>query len=353
VLRSSLFHQGTTNTTHRNIPFTAILLLVLQHSLQRLQHSLSILALVYLLSILENDMTAFLQRLPPELVLDCLSRVDYTPGCLNTLRLVSSDFNKLLQQYEHSLAVEIIRLQFAPKVLTKYPGLDGKNIGFKTLDELYVRLYTLFRLERNCHSIRRREGKEAAWMRPEWMNLQQAGLHLLYHLYDAGNHKDQAHIIRSLPPTSLAVLLLTLHLSIHQLRADGPALLIPTSPLLHGMLRFEVELCCQELILQRGPGFLDALLCHCPHAIKLLEAEIRNMEVRQLPLEGTPAQKTLIAECRCQLANTLGTNVEDNRRDMWSVLERIGGILDEADIVKVIKGEELMTRKRQDSGVGL
>lgn len=300
-----------------------------------------------------RSVAPLLHSLPPELLLDSISRLDYTPRCLSTLRLVCRDFNQILQQYEHSLALQVIRLQFPRNILANHPGLDGKNISFKTLDELYVRLSTLFRLERNCHSIRRREGKEAAWMRPEWMNLQQAGLHLLYYLYDAGNHEDQSNIIRSLPPTSLAILLLTLHLSIHQLRADGPDLFNPTSPLLHGMLRFEVELCCQELILQRGPGFLDALLCHCPHAIKLLEAEIRNMEARQLPSEGTLIQKTLIAECRCRLANTLGTNVEDNRRDMWSVLERIGGILDEADIVKVIKGEELMTRKRQDSGVGL
>jgi hypothetical protein len=148
-------------------------------------------------------------------------------------------------------------------------------------------------------------------------------------------------------------LLLSLHLSIHQLRADGPNLLIPTSPLLHGMLRFEVELCCQELILQHGPSFLDALLCHCPYTVKLLEAEVRDMEARQLPSEdGNPSQKTLIAECRCRLADTLGTNVEDNRKDMWSILERIGA-LDEGDVVKVIKGEELVTRRRQDSGVGL
>jgi hypothetical protein len=317
-------------------------------------------------------MAALLHHLPPELMLDSISRLDYTPGCLDTLRLVCRNLNNLLQQYEHSLALEVIRLQFPPNVLAKHPGLVGRNIGFKTLDELYVRLYTLFRLERNCYSIRRREGKEAAWMRPEWMNLQQAGMHLLYRLSDAGkcpfmglakslthasltgDHEESAKIIRSLPPTSLAILLLTLHLSIHQLRADGPDLLIPTSPLLHGMLRYEVELCCQELVLQRGPGFLDALLCHCPHAVKRLEAEVRNMEARQLPSEdGMPTQKTLIAECRCRLADTLGTNVEDNRRDMWSVLERIGGTLDEADIVKVIKGEELITRMRQDPGVEL
>jgi hypothetical protein len=49
-------------------------------------------------------------------------------------------------------------------------------------------MHTLLRLERNCHSIRRREGKEAAWMRPEWISLQQTGMHLLYRLYDAGKY---------------------------------------------------------------------------------------------------------------------------------------------------------------------
>lgn len=116
------------------------------------------------------------------------------------------------------------------------------------------------------------------------------------------------------------------------------------------MLRFEVEVCSQELILQHGPSFLDALLCHCPHAIKSLEKEVRGIEARQMSSDGMPCQKTLIAECRCALANTLGTSTEDNRTDMWMVLERIG-TLDEADVVKVINGEEL--RKRQDSGVGL
>ncbi|CAD0083160.1 unnamed protein product, partial [Aureobasidium vineae] len=293
--------------------------------------------------------------LPPELILDSLSRIDYTPGCLDGLRLVCRNFNKLLRQYEHSLAVEIIRLQFPSDVLAKHPGLQEPNtsIGFNTLDGLHTRICTLSRLERNCHNIRRREVKEAAWMRPEWINLQQAGMHLLYRLYDAGNHENKSRIIRSLPRTSLAILLLTLHLCIQQLRADGPSLLIPTSPLLHGMLRFEVEVCCQELILQYGPSFLDALLCHCPHAIALLETEVRNIEARQLPSEdGRASEKTLIAECRCRLAEASGTNVEDNRTDMWNVLERIG-TLDEADVVRVIRGEELVVRKRQDSGVGL
>ncbi|TIA62340.1 hypothetical protein D6C77_02837 [Aureobasidium pullulans] len=298
---------------------------------------------------------SLLLSLPPELILESLAQVDYTPGHLDQLRLVCRDFNDLLQQYEHSLSFEIIRLQCPLNILAKYPGLHapGSSLGFKTLDELYMRFNTLFRIERNCHNIRRREGKEAAWMRPEWVNLQQAGMHLLYRIHDSKSHENKAQIIKSLPPTSLAILLLTLHLCVHQLRSDGPCILIPTSPLLHGMLRFEVELCTQELILHHGPSYQDALLCHCPHAISLLETEVRNMETRQLPSEdGKVAQRTLIAECRCRLAETLGSDVEDNRKDMWSILERIGSLTEE-DVVKVIRGEELITRKRQDSGVGL
>lgn len=318
------------------------------------------------------ERTSLLSCLPPELILNSLSHIDYAPGCFNDLRLVCRDFNKILLRFEHSLAVEIIRLQLPPGILAKHPGLQisETKIGFNTLDELCIRMCTLFRIERNCHNIRRREGKEAAWMRPEWINLHQAGMHLLYRLHDAGrfiyrsarvldshpttgNHETKSQVIRSLPSTSLAILLLTLYLCIQQLRADGPTLLTPTSPLLHGMLRFEVELCCQELILENGPSFLDALLCHCPNAIALLESETRNMEARQLPSEdGKAREKTLIAECRCRLADLLGTNVEDSRGAMWSILERIG-MLDEADIVKVIRGEDLVTRTRQDSGVGL
>jgi hypothetical protein len=129
--------------------------------------------------------TSSLCNLPPELILNSLARIDYTPGCLDTIRSVCRDFDNLLRQFEHSLTVDIVHLQFPPGVLAKHPGLHNMSVGFKTLDELHVRMHTLFRLERNCHSIRRREGKEAAWMRSEWIHLQQTGLHLLYRLYDA------------------------------------------------------------------------------------------------------------------------------------------------------------------------
>lgn len=129
--------------------------------------------------------------LPPELILGIFARIKYRPSYHNQLRLVCREFHGLLQQYEHSLAVETVQLHFPFGILAKFPGLHRPetSISLRTLDELHMRLCTLFRLERNCHNIRRREGKEAAWMRLEWINLQQAGMHLLYRLHDAGSFR--------------------------------------------------------------------------------------------------------------------------------------------------------------------
>jgi hypothetical protein len=116
------------------------------------------------------------------------------------------------------------------------------------------------------------------------------------------------------------------------------------------MLRFEIELCCQELLLHHGPAFLDSLLCHSAPAIRLLEAEIHGMADRQ----SQSRHRTLIAELRCAMAGCMGTDVGENCRDMWAVMGKIGR-LSEDDVVRVVVGEGLVAaaRKRQDSGVGL
>lgn len=133
--------------------------------------------------------------LPSEIILDSLARIKYTPGHLSRLRLVCRKFDQLLKQYEHSLALQIVRLQFPENILLRFPGLcprgsglRGSAITSKILDQIYVRLCTLSRIERNCHNIRFREGKQAAWMRPEWINVQSAGMYLLYRLHDSGKH---------------------------------------------------------------------------------------------------------------------------------------------------------------------
>lgn len=148
-------------------------------------------------------------------------------------------------------------------------------------------------------------------------------------------------------------MLFTLILSVHQLRSDGPDILLPTRPLTFDVLRFEVELACEELLLQHGPAYHDALLCHSESAIRLLELEVKGMEARQLPQDGKPSPKTLIAELRCALADTLKSDVRDNGEDMWSTLANIQSFLDADDLIKIVNGYELEFRKRQDSGVGL
>jgi hypothetical protein len=136
----------------------------------------------------QQQQPSLLLSLPTELILSTLAHIDYTHGHLKQLHNVCRNFHSVLSQYEQSLAIEIMRLQFPANMLARYPGLyiSGAPLSFKTLDELSIRMHTLSRVERNCYSIQRRHGKEAAWMRSEWINVQQAGLHLLYRLSDSG-----------------------------------------------------------------------------------------------------------------------------------------------------------------------
>jgi len=122
-------------------------------------------------------------------------------------------------------------------------------------------------------------------MTPRWTKIQEVGLGLLYRLQDCGKgeahvvpcsllksfsvcSEDQAMLIRTLPATSLAVLLFTLFISIHQLRADGPDIIHHQSPVQVPAFRAELELACEELMLQHGADYLVLLLDHNVRAVK-------------------------------------------------------------------------------------
>lgn len=57
-------------------------------------------------------------------------------------------------------------------------------------------------------------------------------------------------------------------ISIQQLRADGPDILHHQSPVQVRAFRVEIELACQELLLERGPEYLGLLLKSDSDAIK-------------------------------------------------------------------------------------
>jgi len=218
--------------------------------------------------------------LPNEILIDILTMLPWSRAGSRDTRLVCRQFNAVLRDYEHSIACELIRTQFPASSRRRFPGLfHTETVNYAVVDQLHNRWSALARVREGCRHVREREGKAAGWMTPRWIKIQEVGLGLLYRLQDCGkgsNHvvpcsllrsssvcyEDQAMLIKSLPVVSLAVLLFTLFISIHQLRADGPDIIHHQSPVQVPAFRAELELACEELMLQHGADYLVSLLNH-------------------------------------------------------------------------------------------
>lgn len=129
-----------------------------------------------------------LVNLPAELLLEAISLVPYTPSSTKSLRLVCRRFDTIMQNYEHSIAESLVRNNFPDHYLRRFHGLSQQHGGatYATVNELYHRLQTVRGIEKNCHDINERTGKQIGWMRTRWIQVQGVGLLLLYRLCDCG-----------------------------------------------------------------------------------------------------------------------------------------------------------------------
>ncbi|GAB7350826.1 hypothetical protein MBLNU459_g1360t1 [Dothideomycetes sp. NU459] len=212
---------------------------------------------------------ASLAALPAEILLEAITLVPYTPTSIKSLKLVCRRFNGVVCDYEHSVARSIVQAHFPHRLMDKFPSLSQRSgINYAMVEKLHDRLNVLRFIEKNCNDIKERDGKHSSWMETRWIRLQSVGLLLSYRLCDCGGHEEQAELLRQLPYTSLAALFCTLMISIQQLRADGPDILHHHSPVQVRAFRTEIELACQELLLERGPDYLHRLLEQDQTAIK-------------------------------------------------------------------------------------
>lgn len=229
---------------------------------------------------------AALDTLPSEILLNIFSEVRYQPSMPSSLRLVNRRFNDITQQHEHCIASKILSQQFdwAPR---QFPGLlgakEGKRIiGWDKLANLFHRIAVLSNIKSRCKIIRdgHSEG-HTAWTTCRALTFHHTGLLLLYRLSDcstfplllpsvssstdrkADSHAEKAALLQSLPVSSLAVMLFTLMVSVHLLRATGPQMtLYYSNPPVSDEARSDIELACEELLLRDGPDFLLGLLMH-------------------------------------------------------------------------------------------
>ena len=191
-------------------------------------------------------------------------------------------------------------------------------------------------------------------------------------LTEAETHEQRASLISGLPQSSLAILTFAVMMSLHILRTAGPEMVLYFTSPPNSDSRSEIELACEELILQRGPEFLLDLLmhkkdaisyisqiirptsCHADAFLRALKDEYYGMPSRQEPLpDGSPPPTTLIATLRRTFAQQCQCEIEFNLMHMWYVLDESCGALADSEerkvthaIEKLVNGEPLEKGKR-------
>ncbi|KAK5685380.1 hypothetical protein LTS10_003458 [Elasticomyces elasticus] len=305
--------------------------------------------------------------LPPELWLNIIPLIPYTPTQFSALRLISRRHNELIIRHEKSLASHIKAQTFDTSTLQLFPGISVSS--YRHLATLHTRLQTLQNLKANWAAITTAGGantnRELAWLEGRYEAVFRAGILLLYRLQDttsAGTHTHSSAegtlcphcaklaLIAGLPAGSLACLLFVLVAGVKILRVLGPEPIHARWCEGDLEVRSEVELACEEVLLERGPvvfmGLLDEGCEHRAWALSTLRTEIAGMTDRQQPFaSGRSKPATLISALRVALAGKTGCGKGRVVGKMWEILsgttfDHLGG--EESKMVGLVRGEEVL-----------
>ncbi|KAK4902336.1 hypothetical protein LTR27_001240 [Elasticomyces elasticus] len=305
--------------------------------------------------------------LPPELWLNIIPLIPYTPTQLSTLRLISRHHNSLIILHEKSLASHLKTQTFDTTTLRLFPGIAVSS--YRHLATLHTRLQTLQTLKAAWPAITTAGGvntnRELAWLEGRYEAVFTTGILLLYRLQDttsAGTHIHSSvegtlcphcaklALIAGLPAGSLACLLFVLVAAVKILRVHGPDPINARWCKDDMEIRSEVELACEEVLLESGPvvfmGLLDERHKHSGWALSTLRTEISGMTARQQPFaSGQSKPATLISALRVALAEKTGCGKGRVVGKMWEILS--GTMFDhlareESKMVGLVRGEEVL-----------
>lgn len=232
-----------------------------------------------------------MDSMPAEVLLQIAAKIPFEARPVSAFQLINRRTHNIIQGYQRSLIKETISQQFswAPR---QFPGLftdpHASPMGRRQLARVLTRVATLTSIKAKCRVIREQgHTHHCAWTTKRSTETYAAGLLILYRVSDGmyivvlnangrrltgtAPHDQQATLIESLPRTSLAVLLFTLMMSVLMLRSVGPRMMLHCPH--HHMHaasahereqrireRADIELACEELLLQQGPGFLLGLM---------------------------------------------------------------------------------------------
>lgn len=245
-----------------------------------------------------------LPNLPPELWLEIIPRIPYSPSLLPTLRLTHPNLTLLTSAHQQTLTSALLTHHFPSRTTLRSLFPDLKLKTYAALATLYTRLQALDALGGKWLQITS-HGPDLHWLKGKWEGLHRAGLLLLWRLRDVSYTEDDCNsssfgygsdsrgddhssactleayekklaLLRALPLPSLACLLFKLVSCVRILRVLGPEPWFSCGVCRHGACEFlvresggdvgerkhagEAELVVQECLLEHGPEVFGGLL---------------------------------------------------------------------------------------------
>lgn len=200
--------------------------------------------------------TASLEALPAEILLEIIPHIPYDPRHILTLQLTLRLFHDLITEHEQSIVAAIREQQFSHSTLRLFPSLPHNLRGLSTL---HNRMATLADVHAHWLKITH-NGPELHWLRDRWETAHTAGMLLLYRLHDVYSYEAKVSMIRSMPATSLACLVFKLYSSIKILRLYGPEPINLSYAAGDVVMRSDIELAFEEMLLTYGPDYFCMLL---------------------------------------------------------------------------------------------
>ena len=127
-----------------------------------------------------------LESLPTEVLLEILT-LSWSHTSLSVLKLISRRFSCILTCYEHSIASDLIEINFPWKSQQVFPGMcwEQRNC-YTTVEVVRYRWQALERIELIRQSMKVHIREQPWWTVPRWHTVQRVGLCLLFRLYDCG-----------------------------------------------------------------------------------------------------------------------------------------------------------------------
>ncbi|KAK7536068.1 uncharacterized protein J3D65DRAFT_402307 [Phyllosticta citribraziliensis] len=233
---------------------------------------------------------------PPEIVLEIVSCLDYDPETLRNLRRVDKRTYRIMRDYEHSVcksfATGQLRLGIlrSPDLLSPSSGGVAADISYRALAAVFHRTAAVTELARTIKT-----SSPCCWLLT-WRHIFEAGIRLLFRLHASRTYNSKANFIYDMPLHALVAVFVVLHYGCRAAQNVGIGIIRRENQPADDRDLGDLLLMFQDLCLQCGPDFLSKILNHDKDAEAKLRSGWKALDSLQSPdANGNPPRPSLIS----------------------------------------------------------